>query len=192
MVKCMPTMQETQFRFLGREDPLEKEMATHSSILAWKIPWTEELGWLLSMGSQSWTRLSEFTITIYPPLNQGWANCGPWVCQLFCDPGGGFRQVLLEHSYAYLFTLFYDCFLGAIAEPNSCDRGYVACKDSSTYPVASCREGMLTPVPDHPSLPQRLSGPHWLTTLSFPRFCVPPGSCLNVTKTHAKTKNILH
>ena len=39
-------------RSLGREDPLEKEMATHSSILAWKIPWTEEIGWLLSMGSQ--------------------------------------------------------------------------------------------------------------------------------------------
>ena len=39
-------------RSLDREDPLEKEMATHSSILAWKIPWTEEPGWLLSMGSK--------------------------------------------------------------------------------------------------------------------------------------------
>ena len=45
-------MQETQVRFLGREDPLEKEMETHSSILAWKIPWTEEPGGLQSMGSQ--------------------------------------------------------------------------------------------------------------------------------------------
>ena len=45
-------MLETWVRSLGREDPLEKEMATHSSILAWRIPWTEELGWLLSMGSQ--------------------------------------------------------------------------------------------------------------------------------------------
>ena len=45
-------MQETQVRFLGWEDPLEKEMAIHSSILAWKIPWTEEPGWLQSMGSQ--------------------------------------------------------------------------------------------------------------------------------------------
>ena len=45
-------MQETQVRFLGWEDPLEKEMAIHSSILAWKIPWTEEPGWLPSMGSQ--------------------------------------------------------------------------------------------------------------------------------------------
>ena len=50
MVKRLPTMRETQVQSLGREDPLEKEMATHSSILAWKIPWTEELGWLLSMG----------------------------------------------------------------------------------------------------------------------------------------------
>ena len=52
MVKHLPTMQETRVRSLGQEDPLEKEMATHSSILAWKIPWTEEPGWLLSMGSQ--------------------------------------------------------------------------------------------------------------------------------------------
>ena len=45
-------MQETQVRSLGCEDPLEKEMATHSSILAWEIPWTEEAGQLQSMGSQ--------------------------------------------------------------------------------------------------------------------------------------------
>ena len=51
-VNCLPTMWETRVRSLGREDTLEKAMATHSSILAWKIPWTEELGWLLSMGSQ--------------------------------------------------------------------------------------------------------------------------------------------
>ena len=43
MVKRLPTMLETQVRSLGQEDPLEKEMATHSSILAWKIPWTEDL-----------------------------------------------------------------------------------------------------------------------------------------------------
>ena len=51
-VKRLPTVWETRVRSLGREDPLEKELATHSSILAWKIPWTEETGWLLSMGSQ--------------------------------------------------------------------------------------------------------------------------------------------
>ena len=51
-VKRLLTMQETWVQSLGQEDPLEKEMATHSSILAWKITWTEEPGWLLSMGSQ--------------------------------------------------------------------------------------------------------------------------------------------
>ena len=51
-VKRLPTMQETQVRSLGREDSLEKEMATHSSTLAWKIPWTEEPGGLQSIGSQ--------------------------------------------------------------------------------------------------------------------------------------------
>ena len=52
MVKHLPTMQETQVRSLGWEDPLEKEMATHSSTLAWKIPWMEEPVGLRSMGSQ--------------------------------------------------------------------------------------------------------------------------------------------
>ena len=52
MVKNPPAMQETQVRSLGQEDPLEKEMATHSSILTWRISWTEEPGGLLSMGSQ--------------------------------------------------------------------------------------------------------------------------------------------
>ena len=51
-VKNLPAMQETQVRSLGQEDPLEKGMATHSSILAWIIPWTEEPGGLQSMGSQ--------------------------------------------------------------------------------------------------------------------------------------------
>ena len=51
-VKRLPTMWETQVRSLGQEDPLEKEMAPHSSTLAWKIPWTEESGRLQSTGSQ--------------------------------------------------------------------------------------------------------------------------------------------
>ena len=51
VVKNPPAMQETQVRFLGQEDPLEKEMVTHSSILAWEMPWTEESGGLQSMGS---------------------------------------------------------------------------------------------------------------------------------------------
>ena len=51
MVKNLPAIQETGIRSLGQEDPLEKGMATHSSILAWRIPWTEETGRLQSIGS---------------------------------------------------------------------------------------------------------------------------------------------
>ena len=64
-VKNLPAMQETWIPFLGWEDPLEKEMATHSSILAWRIPWseeprrTEEPGRLQSMGSRESTRLND-------------------------------------------------------------------------------------------------------------------------------------
>ena len=57
MVKNMPAMQETQVQSLGQEDLLEKEMATHSNMLAWEIPWTEEPGGLQCMGSQ--TRISD-------------------------------------------------------------------------------------------------------------------------------------
>ena len=52
MVKILPAMQETQVQSLGQEDPLEEGMATHSRILAWRIPWTEEPGRLQCMGSQ--------------------------------------------------------------------------------------------------------------------------------------------
>ena len=59
MVKNLPAMWEMWVESLGWEEPLEKEMATHSSVFAWKIPWTEEPDGLQSMGSQkSWTRLS--------------------------------------------------------------------------------------------------------------------------------------
>ena len=59
MVKNLPAMQKTQVGSLGREDPLEEEMATHSSILAWKIPWTEEPGRLQSMRLQRVERNSD-------------------------------------------------------------------------------------------------------------------------------------
>ena len=59
MVKNLPTKQETRVQSLGREDALEKGMATHSSILAWRAPWTEEPDGLQSMGSQSQTGLSD-------------------------------------------------------------------------------------------------------------------------------------
>ena len=71
-VKGLPTMWEPLVRSLGWEDPLGKEMATHSSILAWKIPWTEEPGWLLSMGSQrvghDWTTPLTTSFIVFSPL----------------------------------------------------------------------------------------------------------------------------
>ena len=78
MVKHLPTMQETRVQSLGQDDPLEREMATHSSVPAWKIPWTEEPGRLLSIGLQkSWTWLSNFTFFLYGP--RGEAGLGLWV-----------------------------------------------------------------------------------------------------------------
>ena len=60
MVMNLPAVQETRVQSLDREDPLEEDMATHSSILAWRIPWTEEPGRLKPMGSQKcWTQLSD-------------------------------------------------------------------------------------------------------------------------------------
>ena len=71
MVKNLPAIRETSVRFLDWEDPLEKEMATHSSILAWRIPWTEEPGGLQSIGSQrvghNWSDLVLFHSCEYLP-----------------------------------------------------------------------------------------------------------------------------
>ena len=66
LIKNLPAMQ-TRVRFLGREDPLEKGMATHSSILAWRIPWTEEHGRLQTMGSQ---RVGHYLATKPPPTGE--------------------------------------------------------------------------------------------------------------------------
>ena len=63
-VKNLPAMQEPKeihFQSLGQEDPLDEGMAAHSSILAWRIPWTEQPGRLQSIGSQSWTRLKQLS-----------------------------------------------------------------------------------------------------------------------------------
>ena len=71
MVKNLPAVQETCIQSLGWEDPLEKRMATHSSIVAWRIPWTEEPGKLQSMGSQrirhDWAT-NTFTLNIFVQL----------------------------------------------------------------------------------------------------------------------------
>ena len=84
MIKNLPAMQETWVQSLGQEDPLEKEMATHSSTLAWRIPWTEKPGRLQSTGSQSRTRLSDFTFTLFsviPSLITA-AGCDFWAREL--------------------------------------------------------------------------------------------------------------
>ena len=70
-LKRLPPMQEIRVRSLGREDPLEKEMVTHSSILAWRIPWMEEPGKLQFTGLQSQTRLSNFIKKLTPGKNDG-------------------------------------------------------------------------------------------------------------------------
>ena len=69
MVKCLPTMWETWVQSLGWEDPLEKEMATHSSTIAWKIPWTERPGRLQSMGSQRVGNDWETPLHFWPSFN---------------------------------------------------------------------------------------------------------------------------
>ena len=63
-VKHLPTMQETQIRSLGQEDPLEKGMATHSSILAWRIPWTEEPGGLSPWGCKESDITERLTLSL--------------------------------------------------------------------------------------------------------------------------------
>ena len=63
MLKCLPAMRQTRVQSLGWEDPLEKEMATHSTILAWRIQWTEDPGRLQYMGLQSRTQMSNLTFT---------------------------------------------------------------------------------------------------------------------------------
>ena len=65
MVKNLPAIQEIQVQSLGGKYTLEKGMATHSSILTWRIPWTEEPGWLQSMGLQSWTQLKQLSNHTY-------------------------------------------------------------------------------------------------------------------------------
>ena len=84
MVKSLPVIQETQVWSLGQEDPLEKEIATHSSILAWKIPWMEESGGLQSMGLQrvryEWAANTfTFTFSTSRVLHKYWTLLSAWL-----------------------------------------------------------------------------------------------------------------
>ena len=76
-------MQETRVRSLGREDPLEKEMATHSSLLAWRIPWTEEPGGLYS----PWGCKEQLILSLFFPLQNPRFQLGfsPWLLTLFAS-----------------------------------------------------------------------------------------------------------
>ena len=67
--KYLPAMRASWVQLLGQEDALEKGMAAHSSILAWRIPWTEKPGGLQAMDSQSWTRLRDFHFSLSPFYN---------------------------------------------------------------------------------------------------------------------------
>ena len=113
-VKHLPTMRETRVRSLGREDPLEKEMATHSSTHAWKIPWTEKPCRVQSMGLQSRTQLSDFP----SPFQTLLASISSLSCivhqlwQLFCQyvlltdsAFAKFGKILTLDEPSYLLSL---------------------------------------------------------------------------------------
>ena len=88
MVQCLLTVWETWLQSLGWEDSLEKEMATHSSTLAWNIPWMEEPGRLQSMVAKSWTRLSEWLHFLsIVPFGEG--NGNPLQCSGLENPMDG-------------------------------------------------------------------------------------------------------
>ena len=105
-------MQDVQFRFLGREDPLEKEMATHSSILAWRIPWTEEPGgvWATVHGiAKSRTQAptcihhsSMYTTVIFRTLKTGRS---PFIILITMKPWTGWEVVWLNHEWVLFFPL---------------------------------------------------------------------------------------
>ena len=86
---------------LGREVPLEKEMSTHSSILAWRIPWTEEPGRLQSMESQSWTQLTHWTTA-------NLMGCHCWDCITVQNE----KHVDIEKAWARMWSFFPDSDLG--------------------------------------------------------------------------------
>ena len=106
-VKHLPTMRETWVRSLGWEDPLEKEMATHSSILAWRIPWIEEPGGVHG-DAKSQTRLSRnfirlFSLSIMPSRSIHAVMIGLSFFLIFKISNGIFDNILL-HVYVYVYT----------------------------------------------------------------------------------------
>ena len=100
MVKNLPAVQETWLQFLGGEDPLEKEMATHCSILAWKVPWTKEPGGLQSMGSQ---RVRHDWATNLQHLHFQLSSVAQ-SCPTLCDPTNRSTPGLPVHHQLLEFT----------------------------------------------------------------------------------------
>ena len=110
LVKNLPAMWETWVWSLGWEDPLEKGKATHSSILAWRIPWPEEPGGLQSVGSQSWARLPHFAHSVQlrevSVVGDGWwGELYRWavplsvlkiICFLLCDFYHNLKDILIN------------------------------------------------------------------------------------------------
>ena len=107
MVKRLPAMQETQVRSLGGEDLLEKEMATHSSTLAWRIPWTEEPGRLQSMGSQrvGHTERLHFHFHLSLHVTLSLLVSVSLSLSLFCPPPSVLISVSLYFDYLMPFFL---------------------------------------------------------------------------------------
>ena len=103
-VKNLPAKQETRVQSLGWEDPLEKEMATHSSILAWRIPWTEEPGQLQSTGSQTFENdWSNRACTDAPRLGYALFERGKEVC-LFPTTSARLKfstEISIPHTYSW-------------------------------------------------------------------------------------------
>ena len=109
-VKPLPARWETQVQSLGREDPLEKEMATHSSILAWKIPWEEEPGRFQSTGSQSRKRLSDFTL-------------------LICRGRASLYVLFQEPEFLFAILTLVHCFTSSHLESQSIPHSFIHTED---------------------------------------------------------------
>ena len=113
-LKRLPPMQETQVQSLGREDPLEKEMAIHSSILAWKIPWTEKPSRLQSTGSQrvghNWATSPHLTLSFANKTYDFPSSFFPFLFSLFLFSPMVFLFLFLS-SFLFLLLLYFLCLL---------------------------------------------------------------------------------
>ena len=113
-LKRLPAMQETWAQSLGQEDPLEKEMATHSGILAWKIPWTEELGGLQSMGLQRvrYDRATSLSLLCIKYINSKellhkTGNCIQYLIITYMEKNWYKNEYIYMRTYTYVCVCIY-------------------------------------------------------------------------------------